>query len=291
MRAKHVLPLCLFAVLISCLRHEQPAREPSGDSGGTGGGVSPLLCTVSGRPAVGRPFEVLIQRLRVVGPLPKPTGAQPSPSDRTPALQALTGQETVTLSSQDDMTFSPSYFTLSSGGRKRVIATINSTQSGLASFSALGTAGGACLNYIVAGFLGHLKIDPVRLTYNMPQILTVDLQDSNGNPLLTNIPIYLYIQTSDALLTQVTVANGRDRRGIVGAGEVFSMIGPGAFSTSQLSLISPSLWGGPVHLTVIARTSNYQTVAQGNFTFESDPVTWLPISLAIGGGLLYGIYS
>ena len=96
----------------------------------------------------------------------------------------------------------------------------------------------------------------------------------------------------DALLTQITVANGRDRQQLVGTAEVFTEITPGNSSPSQFSIISPSIWGGPVHLKVIAKTmGGGQSVAEGNFTFDTDPAVWLPISLAIGGALLYGVYS
>jgi hypothetical protein len=198
----------------------------------------------------------------------------------------------VSLFSQDDITFQQNSFSLSPGERKQVTATINSSLSGLTSFSARGSDGSFCENYIVAGFLGHLKVEPVRLAYNKARTLTVDVLDNNGNTISVGVPLYVYIETSDALLTQITVANGRDRQQLAGTAEIFTEIGAGNSSTSQFSIVSPSIWGGPVHLKVIAKTMGAgQSVAEGNFAFDTDPAVWLPISLAIGGALLYGIYS
>ena len=292
MRRLAVFLFCLLGFLTSCSRTSPKVTEPQGDGGGGGGDNHPLFCSVAARPTVGKPFEVTILRPEALPSGPRQKGPQPKPVENAPSPGILSGPETVSMFSQDDISFQPNSFPLLPGERKQVTVTINSSLSGLTSFSARGSEGSFCQNYIVAGFLGHLKVEPVRLAYNKARTLTVDMVDNNANTIPVGVPLYIYIDTSDALLTQITVANGRDRQQLAGTAEIFTQIGSGNSSTSQFSIISPSIWGGPVHLKVIAKTmAGGQSVAEGNFTFDTDPAVWLPISLAIGGALLYGVYS
>ncbi len=287
MRFKSAFLLCCFCLLTSCSR-QPPPGDAGGDSGSAPSYGKALLCSVHTRVTIGKPFGIEIEEPQAVRAKNEPQGRGLSNAQRP----SSTSLDSISFLSQDDLTFEPESLTLAPGQKKQIIAVLKSSQTGLASFSSSGTASDSCSQTIDAGFLGHLKMQPARLRYNTPQIMTVDVVDNSGSPLPLNVPLFLYLQTGDGFLTNRSVANGRDRSPTPGYAEAVANISTNASSSSQFGFTSSNIWGQTVHLRVIATTApGRQGLTEGNFTFEADPAWWIPISLAIGGGLLYGMYS
>ena len=105
-----VFLLCLLGFLTSCSRPSPKMTEPQGDAGVGGGDDHPLFCSVAARPTVGKPFEVTILRPQILSSSPRQKGPQQKLAEATPTPRALSGPETMTLFSQDDISFQPSSF-------------------------------------------------------------------------------------------------------------------------------------------------------------------------------------
>ena len=65
-------------------------------------------------------------------------------------------------------------------------------------------------------------------------------------------------------------------------------VGDSASPTFRLQSIS--FWGGTTHLTAKLHLENGVVLAEGNFSFKSEPVYGLPVLFAMLGAFLYAAY-
>lgn len=222
MKRKGVVLVCIILFLTSCSHNLAPSDADGGDSGSASSFGRALICSVHTRVVIGKRFGVSIEE-----PLDDTGNNQPAPPKDAASVTSHRAQkdiDTISLSSQDDITFDSETFTLLPGQKKQIVAVLKSSQTGLASFSASGIRTDSCHETIDAGFLGHLKMQPTRLAYNTPQTMTVDMVDNSGSPLPLNIPLSLYLQSSDGFLSNRSVANGRDRSAPLWHGEAVATI-------------------------------------------------------------------
>ena len=135
---------------------------------------------------------------------------------------------------------------------------------------------------INAGFLGHMEptTQGGRLAYKTATTLTLSLFDKEHKPFSADSPLKLHIESSDAILTAAKEH-----------GPLELVIRPGDTVSPQFQVTSTSLRGGIIHLNATLAVNDHQgSLDSEAFTLPADPATWLPISLAVCGGLLCGLY-
>ena len=216
---------------------------------------SSLGCAWPYRAEIGRPFVVAVAL------------EAPDESSSTMVPVTMGGHG-------DDVTYEPAAFTLSPGKKQFVNVTVKSSRSGLVVMNAFpGDDRGFCDFVIDVGFQGHLKATALPLVYNEPQSLNVQIVDSNDKPIPADTSLKMSLQSADAVLNAATLD-----------------VPIGSTESLPFLMRSMNLKGGPVHLLATLTTKDRVVLSQNVFALDTEPVWWLPVLLAIGGGLLHGIY-
>ncbi|MGC1523513.1 MAG: hypothetical protein WA803_18355 [Steroidobacteraceae bacterium] len=135
------------------------------------------------------------------------------------------------------------------------------------------------------GFLGHLKPNTTgKLPYGVPSTLTLSLVDKDGKPFVSDKELDVSVDSADAHLQMGTQQNGTLKFRLLRNANV----------SPQFQIVPRNLVGGDVHLnttlTFDGISEDFSLDSQ-SLTLSTEPVWWLPIVLAVGGGLLYGIYK
>ena len=272
-----------------------------GDGGSFGDtGSSGLHCSAPNRVDVGKPFLLSVS-IPPVNSRPQtfssashlPTSPAPlSPEE----LQKLAAKVThVAMARDKTVRFDPEKFDLSPGHRESVSVTLlpGAGSSGLATVTALSNGDlDSCSTSIDVGFQGHLQIvSPDPLVYNEPRALEVQLLDSNNKPLSLGQYATMEVQSADASLGIAAKSTP-----LYDGGEPIPLtMQPGASSSGPFRIASTNWKGGPVHLIASLRLTGSSgfggfILAQNSFSFDANPVGWLPVVLAISGALLFALY-
>lgn len=298
LRARCLTLACLL-LTTSCSKFSPP---DGGDSGSSGGytGSSGLHCSAPNRVEIGKPFllSVSIPPVNVRPQTFSPASHLPtSPVPPTPEeRQRLAAKVThVAMARDKTVRYDPEKFDLSPGRRESVTVTLlpGAGASGLVSMTALSSDDlDSCSRTIDVGFQGHLQIvSPDPLVYEEPRALEVQLLDSNNKPLSLGQYATLEVQSADASLgLAVKTASLHD-----GGEPIPLMMQPGASSSGPFRIASTNWKGGPVHLIASLRLPDSSgfggfILTQNTFSFDTNPVAWLPVVLAISGALLFGLY-
>jgi hypothetical protein len=131
------------------------------------------------------------------------------------------------------------------------------------------------------GFLGHLKPSGVdKLPYAEPTSLTFSLVDQEGRAFRSDKELSLLVESTDAAL-QMHDQTGSLKLKLLR----FANVSP------QFQVTSKNLEGGAIHINTTLMYSEDYSLDSQSFSIPSEPAWWVPIALAIGGGLLYGIYK
>ncbi len=186
---------------------------------------------------------------------------------------------TVKLDPNPYVRYSQSRFQLRGQEHKILTATIVSKPtSGLVWLYARGMPGYEAGDWAVVdvGFDGHLKSTwSETLGYDEPTTLSLTIVDNEGKPILFEGGLEVKLDSADGVLDKKTITVPSASR-----------------STSQFQLRPESRLGGNVHLTAVLAAPNYDHIlAQEQFSFPAKPAWWIPILLAIGGGLLHAAYK
>lgn len=199
-------------------------------------------------------------------------------------VPAAAAQARITTDPTWGLTYHPSTFVLGPGERKSLSAEVNKTATGIAWVHVQFPGYTDGWYAIVTDVNASLAISSTpTLSYKSPSTLTVSVNDNAGKPL--RLPAYLTLQlsSSDGELKQPN-ANWSNAISIEMA--------PGAQRSPSFQIRPISRTGGLVHLeTTVTPEGQAQVIAQDEFSLPADPVWYLPILLAIAGGLAHGVYK
>lgn len=293
------LTLAFLFFTTSCARHDFPDGSSSGGEIGDTGS-SGLHCSAPNRVELGKPF--------LLGVFVPPVNARPqtfssashlptSPPPPSPAEQQRLAAKVahVTMAHDKTVRYDPEKFDLPVGHRESVSVTLlaGAGTSGLVSLTALSDDDlDSCSRTVDVGFQGHLQIvNPDPLVYDEPRALEVELLDANNKPLSLGQYATLEVQSADASLGIAA----RTAPLYDGGGPVSLTMQPGASSSGPFRIASTNWKGGPVHLIASLRLPDSSgfggfILTQNSFSFDTNPVGWLPIVLAISGALLFALY-
>jgi len=180
------------------------------------------------------------------------------------------------------MKYSESRFTLSPGGRKFITSTVTDSLDGLAWVHGYASGYQDGWNSIDVGFLGHLKPNSTeRLPYGHPTTLTLSLVDKEGNPFSSSSELALLVDSADAVLQ-----SGNQQ------GSLRLKLSPGMSISPQFQVTPRNVQGGTIHLNTTLTISDQNfSLNSETFSIPTAAADWLPIVLAVAGGLLYGAYK
>jgi hypothetical protein len=183
------------------------------------------------------------------------------------------------------VTYVPSKFEIRTGQGEHVSCTIRRSGTGVVWIraSARGHQYHDGYNPVVADFEGHLKMmSAPTLSYESPTTVTLAILDSNNKPIRLDTDLELVVESTDGILSRPD-----------GAGKILKLgLPPGAITSPDFQVKPTSIQGGSVHLNAALSLSEFHTVlTQEEFTLNADPAWWLPVLLAIGGGLINGLYK
>lgn len=134
------------------------------------------------------------------------------------------------------------------------------------------------------GFLGHIKSSSTsRIPYEGWSVVTLALVNQDGKPFSSDKELNLLVQSTDAVLRM-----GKDQ-----GGSINLRLLRNANVTQPFEVRSLRLQGGDIHLTTTLTTNEIPNFSLDTqyLSFQVDPAWWLPLVLAIGGGLMYGTYK
>jgi hypothetical protein len=274
--------LSLFLILLSC----GTSRSPKPGNGDTVGATKSeevaglgeelgtsvqmidsytVACTSPYRATVGKAFKVQVYL-----------------KDDAP-----TKVERVTMGGSESITYDPDHFVLHKGTPLFVTATVKDKGFGLAYVEAIGPKiGDFCDLTINIGFPGQLKAPISSLSYNQPRTFSVQIADSNDKPLPVEAPLFMEIQSWDALLGERSIPRPEENPGRT----IRLPVPIGSTSSPPFVVTAISEKGGTVHLLATLKTNTGAVVAQSTLSVESKPEWWLPVAMAIAGALLYALY-
>jgi hypothetical protein len=182
--------------------------------------------------------------------------------------------------------FSQSAFVLGPGQRKIISGTVKKSVSGLAWIHASASDTGYDDGWyaVVVDFDGSLKLSSnANLPYESATTLTVTMIDGAGKPLRLPSVMELRLASADGLLSSDN-SNWKNT--------VSLDMSPGSQTSPQVQIRPTSVRGGSVHLIgTLLISGQEQVLAQQEFPLNADPAWWLPVLLAVMGGLLHGIYK
>jgi hypothetical protein len=188
---------------------------------------------------------------------------------------------TVQMEPRPGLSFSKRRFQLQGSKHQFLSVKITSNpRSGLAWINANGDSGETAWSAVDVSFDGHLKptwTEPV--AYDRPTTLSLAIVDRDGKPIPFDGDLELKLDSVDGTI------NRSDK-------QVSISIPTASRVTPQFQLKPLSPWGGNVHLTGVLTAPNYTHVlAQDQFVFTAHPAWWVPVLLALFGGMLHAIYK
>ena len=184
------------------------------------------------------------------------------------------------------VTYKPSTFAIRTGQHRYVDATAKRTASGLVVVDGFANGYRTCDVIVDVGYPGHLKAPTVQLPYKQARSLTIQIVDNDGKPLKAGVSLGMEVQTEDA-----TIGGPKDATPVEDKETPFTIPIPPSSTSSRPFLLTSTNWkGGPVRVLARLRTPSGSVIAENEFLIDADPALWLPIALAIGGALLYGVY-
>jgi hypothetical protein len=193
-------------------------------------------------------------------------------------------RQRITMDQTLGAVFSQPVFVLGPGERKTIRGTVKKSVSGLVWLHV--SAPGYHDNWspIVVDFEGSLKLSEVpTLPYGSPTTLTVSVSDNAGKPLRVPASLELNLNSADGLLR---LGNGGWKNSLILG------LDPGSYTSPQFQIKPTSIQGGSVHIAgALLFPESPQVLAQEDFSLNADPAPWLPIVLALMGGLLLGLYK
>jgi hypothetical protein len=182
-----------------------------------------------------------------------------------------------------DIRFSPTTFDVKPGEHKRINAVIKRQNgTGIVDIRIIAAGFDDATNLTLTGFTGHLKPSfQGPLPYDSPTTMTVAIVGANGDSLLLPNDGQLQLSSSDAIIL-----------GAKQGAPLTLPVPPGSQSSQEFQIRPKNMKGGTVHLNAILTLPDYPMVlTQSDFSFSAEPVWWLPLLLAVSGGLLHGIYN
>jgi hypothetical protein len=193
----------------------------------------------------------------------------------------------IQMGTNEGVTYKPEQFDLRPLQRQLVTAVVKSSRSGLASIEAYPANQESCQTVIDVGFQGHLKVTALPLGYKEPQVLHVVVVDNNDKPLPMETSLTMQLQSADALLHMP----GASVSEVDKYSPLHVTVPLGATSSTPFIIESLNRDGGIVHLlATLSIKEDTGVISQSIFPLESEPVWWLPVVLAIGGAVMYGLY-
>ncbi len=133
---------------------------------------------------------------------------------------------------------------------------------------------------INVGFVGHLRLNALSsLPYGVPSTLTLSLVDKDGKLFASSSELDIKIESAD-----VMIQGAKDNHTLELPLPANATVSP------QFQVIPQKVRGGDVHLNTTLLVSGAVIDSQ-SITVQTDPVMWLPIVLAVSGGLIFGIYK
>ncbi len=182
------------------------------------------------------------------------------------------------------LTYHPSTFVLGAGERRSIAAEVNKTAAGIAWVHVKSPGYTDGWYAIVVDVNASLSMSSTpTLSYESSSTLTVSVNDKAGKAL--RLPAYLTLQlaSSDGEL------RGPDSKW---SNAISLEMLPGAQRSPPFQIRPVSRTGGVVHLEgTVTPEDQAQVLAQEEFSLPADPVWYLPVLLAIAGGLVHGIYK
>lgn len=184
------------------------------------------------------------------------------------------------------LTFSRPIVTIAPGHKSSVSVKATSLGSdGIPWIRAISDDYGSAESPVNLGFVGHLKAtNSGRIPYGVGSTLTLALVDKDGKSFPTDKGFDVSIDSADATL-QVENQMGMS---------IKMKMRRNANITPQFKVTPLSRQGGDIHLNTTLTFSELNpdlSLDSQSFVFQTEPVWWLPLVLAIGGGLLYGSYK
>lgn len=178
------------------------------------------------------------------------------------------------------VTYKRSKFRLRPGEHEYVDATAKRKMSGLVLIFGFSQGYENCDVVVDADYAGHLKASTIQLPYKQPRSLTIQIVDKDEKPLKAEAALEMEIQSEDA-----TIGSPKGPTHVVDEPILASS------TSSRPFLLTSTNWrGGPVRVLATLKIRDGSALAQNTFSLDADPWFWLPMGLAIGGALLYGIY-
>jgi hypothetical protein len=180
--------------------------------------------------------------------------------------------------------YTPSTFVLVPGGKQSISAIIKKSTSGISWIHATspGYDDGWCA--VVVDFEGRLKpsANPT-LSYETANSLTVSPTDKAGKPLRLPAQMMLGLTSTDGLLSL---------NNSTWVHEINLELPPGSQTSHPFQIRSTLIQGGNIGVVAtLTLAGQPQVLAQDEFVLNADPAWWLPVLLAVMGGLLHGTYK
>jgi len=138
--------------------------------------------------------------------------------------------------------------------------------------------------WIDLGFQGHVKANSIgKLPYGTWSAVTLALVDKDGKPFSATVPLKAHIQSTDAAL-KTDKEEGND---------ITLMLLRNANFSPPFEVRPLDVKGAEVHLTTTLTQSDIPEYSLDTqyVALQADPAWWLPLLLAVGGGLMYGLYQ
>jgi len=197
---------------------------------------------------------------------------------------------TVVMEKNASLSFSQTSFRLKGSEVRSVEVKVKSSpRAGLLWINAHGNGGyDDGWSVVDVDFDGHLKSSGSEpITYDKPATLTLLILDKEQRPIPFLGDLELTLESSDGILTPSAGGQGKEQA------KPLKITVPGfSRSTPQFQIKALSALGGTVHLSAVLTVPGYSHVlAQEQFVFDARPAWWVPVVLAIFGGLLHAMYK
>ena len=202
-----------------------------------------------------------------------------------PVDRSFSGTVGVFMEQTHKMIYEPRTFNLRAGARQTVRARVLKSRSGLAEVIASANGWDDLYVTLDAGFSAKLKASQLGqpLESGTAQTFTFDFVDSLGKPLPLDAPVKLMVSASKAKLKWRPEFPASER--------IEVDIARGATSTPPIEVTPQALAPDKGILLVDVKINNDFVILNEGIQFTILPRWWVPMLMAVLGGVLHGLYQ
>jgi hypothetical protein len=199
----------------------------------------------------------------------------------------FSGSAKVYFEQTDRVTYDPRVFDLKTGERKTIKFQVNSSESGLTEIMAMADGWEDLAISLDAGFTAKLKPNnlPESIDGGTVQGFNLIFVDTHGDPVRLDAPVQLTVQSTKLLIR---------RKGEGGWGNRVDINLPRGTGSTPVIAVKPEAWAKTEMGTLQASLTEETGTVLSDVTFPQikvRPRWWLPLMLAILGGITFSLYQ